>query len=301
MDQERTALRASVIANTLLGILGIAFFWATQSQAILLDGFFNFIAFALGLLSLKVASKVKQPGDVRFNFGYYSHEPLLNTLKSIIILLICILSLASSISIIVQGGRLMNFGNGLVYASIAVVACFVVGLYQRHYSKRILSPLLELEAKNWMINGMISGVVGLAFLVSIFLQGTTWEYLTPYVDPVLIIVIIGLVISVPIRSLAQNVNELMQSAPPKSVQEEVSNLVKKILDQDPVGETRIRMAKLGRVFYIMIHVVVFDQFANLGIGKQDEIRVKIDEALATSEIQVETDVLFTKDRKWLEG
>jgi len=299
MDQEKVALTGSVVANTLLGVLGIVFFWATQSQAILLDGFFNFIAFALGLLSLKVASKVKQPGDTRFNFGYYSHEPLLNTLKSIVILLICLLSLVSAVLAIFQGGRLMNFGNGLVYASIAVVACFVVGLYQTRQSKKVSSPLLEVEAKNWMINGLISTVVGLAFLASIFLQGTAWEYLTPFVDPALIILIIILVIAVPLRTLAENVNELMQSAPPKSVQEEVTGLINTILDENGMVESRIRMAKLGRVFYVMVHVVVSDTFANLRLRTQDEIRSKIDGALVNSELKVETDVLFTLDKKWL--
>lgn len=299
MDQERTALMGSVIANSLLGILGIVFFWATQSQAILLDGFFNFIAFALGMLSLRVARNLKQPGDARFNFGYYSHEPLLNTLKSIIILLVCLLSLASAILAITQGGRLMNFGNGLVYASIAVVACFVVGFYQRSYSRKVTSPLLELEAKNWMINGMISIVVGLAFLVSIFLQGTSFESLTPYVDPALIILIIVLVIAVPIRTLAENVNELMQGAPPKEDQEKVTDLINAVLEQNQVGQSRVRMAKLGRVFYILIHVIVSEQFANADVQKFDKIRSMIDRALAESKLQVETDVVFTGDKKWL--
>jgi len=50
MKDESTALKISAGANLSFGLLGIGFALLTQSGAILLDGFFSFIGFGIGLL-----------------------------------------------------------------------------------------------------------------------------------------------------------------------------------------------------------------------------------------------------------
>ena len=89
MEQERAALKVSAWMSVFFAVLGIGFYWLAESEAILLDGFFSAIAFVLGLLTLKVARVVRQRDDERFHFGYASFEPLLNTIKGLIILVLC--------------------------------------------------------------------------------------------------------------------------------------------------------------------------------------------------------------------
>jgi predicted Co/Zn/Cd cation transporter (cation efflux family) len=59
MKDESTAFRISAGANLFFGLLGIGFALLTQSGAILLDGFFSFIGFGIGLLTLKVSDLVE--------------------------------------------------------------------------------------------------------------------------------------------------------------------------------------------------------------------------------------------------
>ena len=70
MDAEVTALRLSLIGGVAMGVLGVGFALLTRSDAIMLDGFFSVIGFVMGLITLRVARLVKQPGDEQFHFGY---------------------------------------------------------------------------------------------------------------------------------------------------------------------------------------------------------------------------------------
>ena len=114
MDKERAALKVSVVMSVFFAVLGIGFYWLAQSEAILLDGFFSASAFVLGLLTLKVARLVGRRDDERFHFGYASFEPLLNTIKGLIILVLCAFAAASAVSAILHGGRELSLGYALL-------------------------------------------------------------------------------------------------------------------------------------------------------------------------------------------
>jgi predicted Co/Zn/Cd cation transporter (cation efflux family) len=75
MNYGKKALYFSVSANTYLGILGILFYFLTESDAVLLDGLFNVISL-MGLLSFGVVRLLSIPEDHRYHFGSFMYEPL---------------------------------------------------------------------------------------------------------------------------------------------------------------------------------------------------------------------------------
>jgi len=83
MDQDNNTLETrtiwtTIIANLLFSILAFGFAFQTHSDAIVLDGVFSLVAFAVSLLSLFVARLVTRPGTRAFPFGYAIFEPMLN-------------------------------------------------------------------------------------------------------------------------------------------------------------------------------------------------------------------------------
>lgn len=295
---ERKSLYASVAANGLLCVLGFIFFFFTDSEAILLDGVFNIISLAMGFLSLKVVQLLLIPEDSRYHFGYVMFEPLLNTIKGLIITFVCLLSLISALDTLIEGGKPLNFGFGLIYIVIAVTGAFSVYFYQNKKSKTINSPLLEVEAKNWFINGALIGVVGLAFLISFFLQGTSFEYITPYADPVLILVLVSLAPKVPISTIRDNLNQLMKQAPDDKTQEEIHLNVDEILINYPINESVVRMVHIGRIFYVLLQLFV-DPDSELTVTQEDVCRDQVFSKLKSLNNNVVLDVIFTKDKKWI--
>ena len=298
MKEERTALKLSALGYLFMAALGIGFAIVTRSDAIMLSGFFSLIAFVMGLLSLKVANLVHQPGDEHFHFGYAHFEPFLNSIKALIILAVCAISLAAAVGALLHGGRHLAAGWAMIYAVVATVFSFVVAAIQSRIAKRTESPLLEVDVRNWTLDGFVNTGVGLAFLIAMVLAGTRWEFLVPYVDPVLLILLVLALVWVPLRTVLENVGELLQIAPVAEVQKEVKERFDIAIAEFPVEKSYVRMVKIGRFFYCLCQLIMPASYRIQRVKDLDEIRGRIAAGLEGVHPKLVLDVLFTENEEW---
>ena len=153
---EKRGLVLSIIGALFMAALGFGFAVLTSSDAVLLDGFFSLVGFAVGLVSLRVASLVRRPDDEIYHFGYAAYEPMLNLTKGLLMAFVTIFALVSAIQVVFHGGREVQAGWASIYALIAAAGCFAVAVSQRALSRRTGSPLLAVDSKNWLIDGLMS-------------------------------------------------------------------------------------------------------------------------------------------------
>jgi cation diffusion facilitator family transporter len=298
MKEERTALKLSALGYLFMAVLGIGFAILTRSDAIMLSGFFSLIAFVMGLLSLKVADLVHQPGDEHFNFGYAHFEPFLNTIKALIILTVCAISLAAAIDALLHGGRRLDAGWAILYAVVATVVSFVVAAVQSRINKTTGSPLLAVDVKNWTLDGFINTGVGLAFLIAMVFTGTRWDSVVPYVDPILLILLVLALIWVPLTTVLENVGELLQIAPVAEEQKQVRERFDKAILHVPVEKSYVRMVKIGRFFYCLCQLIMPPSYRIESVKDLDEIRGRIAAGLEGVHPRLVLDVLFTENEEW---
>jgi cation diffusion facilitator family transporter len=291
---EKLALKLSALAYLAMAGLGIGFAIVARSDAIMLSGFFSLISFVMGLLSLKVADLVQQPGDEHFHFGYAHFEPFLNAIKGLIILAVCALSLAGAIDALLHGGRPLSAGWALLYAVIATVGCAAVAIIQHRVAKRVESPLLEVDVKNWTLDTAVNTGVGVAFLVALLLWGTRWSSVVPYVDSVLLIVLVLVLVWVPLKTVRDNVAELLQVAPPAELQGDVQERFERSVSGVEVENRYVRMVKIGRHLYVLCQLVMPPSFRLQRVKDLDEIRARIAEGLGEVHPKLVLDVVFTE-------
>ncbi len=103
MDQDNNTLETrtiwtTIIANLLFSILAFGFAFQTHSDAIVLDGVFLLVAFAVSLLSLFVARLVTHPGTRAFPFGHAIFEPMLNLTKGLMLATVLAYAIFSAIA-----------------------------------------------------------------------------------------------------------------------------------------------------------------------------------------------------------
>jgi cation diffusion facilitator family transporter len=300
MEQETKALRLSVVMNLIMAALGLGFGWISGSQAILLDGFFSLIGFAMALVTIRVARLVLQPPDKHFHFGYAQFEPFLNTVKGLLMLGVAGFALAASIGAIVSGGREVRPGLGIVYALVALAGCLVVGVLQGRAARRLASPLLKVDSNHWLIDGLLSGVVAAVFVLALILGRTSFAYMVPYIDPVLVIVLIAAILAVPIRTIRHGLREVLAFAPEPEVQKDVRGRVEGAIGDLPLAASHIRMMKVGRFLYVLNQLVVSPEFKVRSVADLDAIRARIAAAMEGVEPTPVLDTVFTEDEKWTE-
>jgi len=298
MNVERRALIMSVVGAIFFAGLGFGFFLLTDSEAVLLDGFFSLIGFVMGLLTIRVARLVKSPDDERFHFGYAAFEPLLNTVKGLIILAVCLFAAASAVGAILDGGRAIQAGWGVVYAVIATLGCFSLALVQVRVAKRTSSQLVAVDARTWMVDGIMSLVVTLAFGGTYLLAGTQWSYVVPFVDPGLVLVLTLMMLPVPLRIVGTAVGQLLKIAPDLTVQDQVRAGIQEVLDAADMSDHVVRMVRVGREFWVLVHVLTSAD-RDLGqTGELDTLRERLIHAIDEIEPGMVVDVMFTSRAEW---
>jgi predicted Co/Zn/Cd cation transporter (cation efflux family) len=298
---ERSAFRLSSYGYSAMAVAGLVFAGLTGSGAILLDGAYSLVSFLMVLLAGRVARLVEQPDSDDFHFGYAYFEPLLNTIRGLLILLLVAFGVGSALIAVFSGGRPLNAGMALVYSIIIGTICISLSVVQRRNAKRTGSPLLEVDARNWFIDGMLTIAVGIAFLGAFVLSLTARADWVAYVDPAVVIVLGMVLIPTPLSIVLGNVGELLHVAPEESIQEEIRRRLDQATEGLALRDRDVRMVKVGRYFYVLVKLITRDDFGRSEIGRLDDIRGDIADALAGCHPRLVLDVVFTANDRWMLG
>jgi predicted Co/Zn/Cd cation transporter (cation efflux family) len=294
MRSERAALSLSAGAALVIGAVGVAAAVATGSGAILLDGLFNLCFFVTALFTLRVAALLARPDDDRYPFGYLFFEPLINTVKGLLILGVSIFALVDAVVAIASGGRAVAFGPAMLYAAFATAACLGVMLLLRQVRARLASPLVGADVDNWTVNTAISGGVFAGFLCAALLERAGHAAAARFVDPAMVALVVLLSIVVPVRMAATGLLALLNRAPAAPVVAGMEALARAALGDLPVRRLYVRAIQPGRTAYVVVHVLLPESTA-LDLATADRLRHALVAALAARHAPVIVDVVFTAE------
>ncbi|PCM44339.1 cation diffusion facilitator family transporter [Marinobacter sp. ANT_B65] len=239
--RENMALSLSAVAAGLFALAGITWGLWIDSLVILFDGAYSLVSLMLSLLSLYAARVVRRPASKEYPFGHGAVEPLVIAIKGLVITLVCLLSLASAIAAMLEGGRAVSADRALVFASVSVLGCAAVWVYLNWAECRESSGLLVAEKRQWFMDSVLSAAVLLGFGIAWWLEQSAWSAWAVYADPVMMIVISAYFILVPIKMTAGAVRELMLAAPSAEFAEEVHEALHSV----GLAPEQVKMAKVG--------------------------------------------------------
>jgi cation diffusion facilitator family transporter len=297
---ENRGLQLSVLGALFMAALGFGFAALTDSRAVLLDGIFSLIGGVVSVLAMRVAQLVRRPDDEHFHFGYAAYEPMLNLTKGLLIGFVSLLAAWASIDSILDGGRVIQGRMAVLYAVIAAAGCLLIAGIQRRLAGKTDSPLLEVDSKNWLIDGLISGAVAVGFMIVVLVEGTGWSWLVPYADPAVVLMLVVLSLPIPVNIVRANWNQLLGRAPEIEAQRTADRIVRSALEREDGLELKLRMLEEGRFIYLQIYVIVARDRGDLSVDEADRLRSRIAEAIWELPQMVGFDIMFTRDRRWLD-
>ncbi len=297
---EIFGLQLSVGGTFFMSILGISFGLWIQSEAILLDGFFNVISFIMAVASLWVSWLVRKPASQQFQFDHLNFIPLVNIIKGLLIFTVSLFALISAAIAILGGGRTLNAGMAVVYAIIAASGCLIIALVQNRIGQRTNSAMVIVDSQNWLINGLISMSVGIAFGLVVLIKGTSFDWFIPYSDSAIVIILVVVTIPVPIKIILENVNQLLLGAPSSEIQKQLTTVLKTVVEDLPCTKYRLRMTQAAQYVYMHIFWLLPKQADSISVAEVDRIRTKITERLKKTYETLHVDIIFTEDRAWFE-
>ena len=203
---ERRSLKIGVYASALMAVAGVCVHLISGSYALLLDGLYSAVMVGSGLVAARISRNVVRPPDRAYPYGYDGQEALYVLFRSLLLMGVLSFAAISALSTIIDyayGELISSVRLGPVaWYSIAMVAtCW--GLAWRHHHDWCRtgrhSQILLTEAKAARLDGLISGMTGLALLGAPLLKGTVLSVLIPVTDSLLVLVVSLVVLREPLQ------------------------------------------------------------------------------------------------------
>ena len=203
---ERRSLKIGVYASALMAVAGVCVHLISGSYALLLDGLYSAVMVGSGLVAARISRNVVRPPDRAYPYGYDGQEALYVLFRSLLLIGVLSFAAISAFSTIIDyayGELISSVRLGPVaWYSIAMVAtCW--GLAWRHHHDWCRtgrhSQILLTEARAARLDGLISGMTGLALLGAPLLNGTVLSALIPVTDSLLVLVVSLLVLREPLQ------------------------------------------------------------------------------------------------------
>ena len=203
---ERGSLKIGVYASALMAVAGVCVHLISGSYALLLDGLYSAVMVGSGLVAARISRNVVRPPDRAYPYGYDGQEALYVLFRSLLLMGVLSFAAISALSTVIDyayGEAVSSVRLGPVaWYSIAMVAtCW--GLAWRHHHDWCRtgrhSQILLTEAKAARLDGLISGMTGLALLGAPLLKGTVLSALIPVTDSLLVLVVSLLVLREPLQ------------------------------------------------------------------------------------------------------
>lgn len=289
---EKKAIKLVLVGDVLMAVLGLSFYYMTNSQAILMDGVYPFIDLISGLLALRVVSLMTQQTSQAEPFGYAIFEPVLNFIKGILILLVIIFALYASVEAILHGGRHIAADIAVFYSIIASILGFGLSYILHRMNKTAESSLIDVDLQGWVIGSILSVAVGISFALAIWMQYAGYESWVPYTDPIVILLLILLMVPIPLKILKENGLQIIGRTGSSEKAGVLQQQVESVLNQIPYLDMKMRYLQAGRMVYVRAYVQM-DPQADFSLQQQDDFRDQLYQHLSQLHDYISLDVVFT--------
>lgn len=291
-DYEKKGLKISMAGSVLLSVSAVIMALIAKSQAILLDGMYTFIALIMSFISLKVVTLVKTPETKDRPFGYMAMEPFLNLIKSLVILVLLAIFLITNIQELCTGGRIISLNMATLYIFICLIIYAVIILFLKKCEKETDSSILDLEIRIWRIDALITLGIAVSLVCAIIIIKLGHTQILPYVDPMIVILLIAVSLPVPLKVFLKEIKKLLLISSENDVEKEVKDQIQGVIQKYGLINMKVWSLKSGRTHYIFLYLDLEEE--QVTIAHLDRIRSAIFYELSKLYPDFWADIIFSR-------
>jgi predicted Co/Zn/Cd cation transporter (cation efflux family) len=235
----------------------------------------------------------------RFTMGFWHLEPMVLGLNSTLLVGAAIYALINSAKSLMEGGHLIALDYAIVYALISLSAAAAMAVYTTIANRKINSALVALDAKAWWITVAMTCALLTAFVFGYAVKGTTLNWVTPYIDPLVLIVVCVAVIPVPLQVIRHALQDILLVTP-SDLKQHVDKVAEAAVQRHGFDSFRAYVARVGRGRQIELFFIVPTQWPAKRLEEWDAIRNEVGEALGEESTDRWLTIVFTTDPEWAE-
>jgi cation diffusion facilitator family transporter len=254
------------------------------------DALHSVVDVVVSVLAIFVVRKIQEPPNPHYNYGYAKYEPFMTAVDGLLIMAICAGSIVGSVQDIVHPEPVKHVEAIIIYSFISIFICIGFGLYMKSIGDRISSELLKADSQLWIIEGIVSAGVCLAFAVSDVISYSVWSGYANYVDPIMsIILCLGLLYE-PLKIVWGSFQDLVDARPDDEANERIEAVVHRMAEKYYLlGVAWIKTRKAGRKRFL---TVCYKIEPTRNIKEMEEIRNDMENEVRQTAPEMDVDVHF---------
>lgn len=305
---EQRVLRFSIAATVLVAALGIVFGLLSGSYAIVFDGIYSLADGATSVVALLVVNLIAShtaggSQDRRlaekFTMGFWHLEPMVVGAAGMLMSGAAVYAFINAIGSFLAGGRQLHFGQATIYAAATVAISLAMAWYGRRANRRLRSELIAMDARGWLMSAAITAALLVAFVIGLAIQGTSLEWISPYVDPAVLALVCLAIFPIPLGAVRQALSEVLLVTP-VALKQHVDAVAQRIVERHGFLSYRAYVAKVGRGRQIELYFIVPAGWPARTLEEWDALRDDIGEAIGGDSPDRWLTIVFTTDREWAE-
>ncbi|MCB6991935.1 cation diffusion facilitator family transporter [bacterium 210820-DFI.6.37] len=270
---EKRILKTSFAGSAAFLLAECIMAFVTGSHAVLMDCVYDIAdIIMLGPFMILVPLLYKPVTEKR-PYGFSQVESLFIMIKTGLLIFITVQLVIESVQMILGGGHIVNAGVIAAFELIVSATCVTMYLVLNHLNKKYSSPTVKAEIYIWKLDALSTLGVGLAFVIQLVLQRTPLDWIAPYVDPGIAIIMALILLKEPISMFWGSIKNLILFAPKKEVVDHVREIVEKSLKKHEFGINFLDVIKTGRKIWIEVYILQDGDLVSIRELKQahDEI------------------------------
>ncbi len=240
-------------ANLWMGIAGAIAAWASNSQALLIDGLFSLIGYVAAVYAMRISKTAHLGADRRRPFGYAAEEALYSTFRSLALIGLVLFGIAQaglgiSDYFITGHAEDIRLVPVLAYTLFVATACFWLAHVHHTAWKRTgqHSDILKLEATAAIYDGIITMTVGAGLLVAPLLSETFAAPIAPLMDSLIVLILCSLAMRSYFVSFGRGVAQLAGAPAAARDHLAVRHALKRAIKNDGGRIVDVALIRAGR-------------------------------------------------------
>lgn len=306
MHTEQGILRLSVIVTILLAMLGAGVGLAVGSSAIVFDGVYGLIDAAMTGMALLVARLIAASNSAdaagtiysrRFTMGFWHLEPLVLGVNGTLLIGASVYAIINAIGSILAGGHALSFGPVMAFTGLNVMIDVGMAMLVRRANRSIGSAFVALDARAWAMTSALSGALFVSFIIGFAVQGGSYGWIAPYVDPIALILVCIAIIPGPFTTVRGALAEILLVTP-RDLWAQVDEVACQVVERHGFISHRAFVARVGRGVQIELAFIVPEHWPARRLEEWDMLRDRIGEALGKDSPDRWLTIVFTTDPEW---
>ena len=255
MDQqkyktENKILRLSLGGTITFTVLEIIASFVLGSKTVMTDGIFDLFDLLLLLPMFILVPFLYKPVSEKKPYGFSQIESLL--------------VLINNITVLLHGGHTVDATNVLIYEASLCVCCIIMYLVLHYLSRDYSSMIIKSELYLWKVDIVSTLGISVAFLFQIFLTHSPINFIIPYIDSSVAIIVALFLVKEPIVQIIKNLKELVLFSPDQQIMDEIREVVNKDISNYEYSLDFLDVTQTGRKTWIEVYVK----------SKNDTVKIK---------------------------